>query len=564
MAVVTSASTVGGPGAGLPPPAVLVEDVVKTYPGTRALKGVSLSVAVGELHALVGENGSGKSTLVGILGGKTAADAGGRVEIFGRALVQGSPSAAAAAGVAVIHQELLMVSQLSAMENVFLGDLPVRGVVVSRRRMRREYERLAQRAGIDVGADALVGGLSVAQQTMLEILRALRRDARLVVMDEPTVTLGVAEREKLYEIVAGMRRQGVTFVLVSHDLDEVLRLADTVTVFRDGSLVRTAPKTAWTKERLVGAMLGDKRAGALAAGGALARVSRALTTAGPTGGPASGPTGEGGLLRSVGGGGLPRSRGRAPLLRVDDVRAGAKVRVDRLEVAAGEIVGLAGLVGSGRSSLLRAIAGDFPRASGRMVFEGASVVWPRSVSAALDLGIALLPEDRKNRGLVLDMPADDNVTLSDFAAVARGGVLSRARSRARAGELLASVEFRGTVGGPVRTLSGGNQQKVMVAKWLHRAPRVLLIDEPTRGIDIGAKQDIMRVLEELAGRGHAIVWVSSELEEVLAVSHRVLIIAKGRCVDELRGQEMTLDRVLAGVFEADVDHHPDPTTQPAP
>lgn len=553
MSFVTSASMVGGPAAGLPP-AVLVEDVVKTYPGTRALKGVSLSVAVGELHALVGENGSGKSTLVGILGGKTAADAGGRVEIFGRALVQGSPSAAATAGVAVIHQELLMVSQLSAMENVFLGDLPTRGPVVSRRRMRREYERLAQRAGIDVGADALVGGLSVAQQTMLEILRALRRDARLVVMDEPTVTLGVAEREKLYAIVAEMRRQGVTFVLVSHDLDEVMRLADAVTVFRDGSLVRTAPKAAWTKERLVGAMLGDKRAGALAAGGALARVSRALTT-GPASGPTAGP---------AGGGDLSGSGGRAPLLRVRDVRAGAKVRVDRLEVAAGEIVGLAGLVGSGRSSLLRAIAGDFPRASGRMELEAVEVSWPKSVSAALDLGIALLPEDRKNRGLVLDMAADDNVTLSDFAAVARGGVLSRGRSRARAGELLASVEFRGTLGGAVRTLSGGNQQKVMVAKWLHRAPRVLLIDEPTRGIDIGAKQDIMRVLEELAARGHAIVWVSSELEEVIAVSHRVLIIAKGRCVEELRGQEMTLDRVLAGVFEADIDRHPDPTTSPAP
>ncbi|MEZ5120656.1 MAG: sugar ABC transporter ATP-binding protein [Solirubrobacterales bacterium] len=549
MSFVTSESMVGGPAAGLPP-AVLVEDVVKTYPGTQALKGVSLSVPPGEFRALVGENGSGKSTLVGILGGKTVADPGGRVEVFGRALVQGNPSSAAHAGVAVIHQELLMVPQLSAMENVFLGDLPTRGPVVSRRQMRREYRRLAGRAGIDVPPDALAGGLSVAQQTMLEILRALRRDARLVVMDEPTVTLGVAEREKLYEIVAGMRRDGVTFVLVSHDLDEVMRLADAVTVFREGSLVRTAPTAEWTKERLVSAMLGDKRAGAVAAGGAFGRVSRALADPGTN--------------MSGGGGPSPSRGGRAPLLRVRDVRAGAKVRVDRLEVAAGEIVGLAGLVGSGRSSLLRAIAGDFPRASGRMELEAVEVSWPKSVSAALDLGIALLPEDRKNRGLVLDMAADDNVTLSDFAAVARGGVLSRGRSRARAGELLASVEFRGTLGGAVRTLSGGNQQKVMVAKWLHRAPRVLLIDEPTRGIDIGAKQDIMRVLEELAARGHAIVWVSSELEEVIAVSHRVLIIAKGRCVEELRGQEMTLDRVLAGVFEADIDRHPDPTTSPAP
>jgi len=548
MSVVTSEPTMGGPPAGLPS-AVLVENVVKTYPGTRALKGVSLSVAPGEFRALVGENGSGKSTLVGILGGKTAADPGGRVEVFGQPLTQGDPSSAADAGVAVIHQELLMVPQLSAMENVFLGRLPARGPVVSRRQMRREYRRLADRAGIDVPADALVGGLSVAQQTMLEIMRALRRDARLVIMDEPTVTLGVPEREKLYGIVAGMRREGVTFLLVSHDLDEVMSLADSVTVFREGSLVRTAAKAEWTKERLVSAMLGDKRAGALATSGAFGRISRALADP---------------QMEMSGGEGAPRSgEPQAPLLRVHDVRAGAKVRVDHLEVASGEIVGLAGLVGSGRTSLLRAIAGDFPRATGRMEVGDAQVPWPRSVSGALDLGIALLPEDRKNRGLVLDMPAYDNVTLSDFRAVARGGVLSRGRSSSRAGDLLASVEFRGTVAGPVRTLSGGNQQKVMVAKWLHRAPRVLLIDEPTRGIDIGAKQDIMRVLEELAGRGHAIVWVSSELEEIIAVSHRVLLMSKGRRVGELRGEEMTLDRVLAGVFEADVDCEPGLTMEPA-
>ncbi|UGS38303.1 sugar ABC transporter ATP-binding protein [Capillimicrobium parvum] len=539
MSVVTSESTVGGPAAGLPP-AVVVEDLVKTYPGTRALKGVSLSVRSGEFRALVGENGSGKSTLVGILGGKTVADPGGRVEIFGQPLVQGNPSKAADAGVAVIHQELLMVPQLSAMENVFLGDLPARGSVVSRRRMRREYNELAERGGIDVPADALVSGLSVAQQAMLEILRALRREARLVIMDEPTVTLGVPEREKLYAIVAGMRRQGVTFVLVSHDLEEVMGLADSVTVFRDGSLVRTAPKEAWTKERLVVAMLGDERAGTLSqgiGGGPISKESPELDAR--TGHTSTGP---------------PRSREfRAPLLRVRGVRAGAKVRIDEIEVAAGEIVGLAGLVGSGRTSVLRAIAGDFPGSTGHMELESQAVAWPKSVSAALDRGVALLPEDRKTRGLVLDMPVYDNVTLSDLSAVSRGGTLRRSRSWSRASGLLASVEFRGAVGGPVRTLSGGNQQKVMVAKWLHRAPRVLLIDEPTRGIDIGAKQDIMRVLNDLADLGHAILWVSSEFEEVIAVSHRVLLISKGRCVAELSGNEMTLDRVLAGVFEADFE-----------
>ncbi len=536
MTNISNESVVGGPATGLPP-AILIEDVVKTYPGVRALKGVSVSVERAEFRALVGENGSGKSTLAGILSGKISADAGGRVEFFGEPLVQGDPAASAAAGIAIIHQELLMVPQLSAAENVFLGDAPRRGPLVDFKQMRREYMQLADRFGVDIPPGAKADGLSVSQQTTLEIMRAVRRNARLLIMDEPTAALGIPEREKLYSIIADLRKQDVTFLLISHNLDEVLRLADSVTVFRDGTLIRTAPTAEWTKPKLVTAMLGENSTNAARAVGN--PFARAATVAGEVTGEHSGAL-PGGATVAHG----------APLLIVRNVRAGTKVRVVELSVAAGEIVGLAGLVGSGRTSLLRAIAGVSPGATGEMRIDGADVRWPKNVPEALKYGIALLPEDRKNQGLALNLSAYDNVTLSDLRAVSKFGLLSKARSSARAGSLLESVEFRGTLDGHVRTLSGGNQQKVMVAKWLHRAPKVLLIDEPTRGIDIGAKQDILRVIEELAARGHCIVWVSSDLEEVVAVSHRVVLISRGRTVGELTGADITVERALEGIFEA--------------
>jgi rhamnose transport system ATP-binding protein len=521
---------VGGASTALPP-ALRIEDIRKTYPGTRALKGVSLTVLPGEVRALVGENGSGKSTLVGILGGRVAADDGGRVQVFGEPLPQHQPGESRALGIAIIHQELLVVPQLTAVENVFLGDLPHRGPLVARERMHKEFAALADQLGIEIDPGALAGSLSVAQQTLLEIMRAVRLRVRLLLMDEPTVTLGVPEREKLYAIVERLRGEQVACVLISHDLDEVMRLADSVTVFRDGSLVRTAPKEQWSKTRLVAAMLGEESGGDEVAEG----VQQAMIT--------------GAARRTAVGGRCPRPDGE-PQLSVSAVRDGGKLDVEHLSVAAGEIVGIAGLVGSGRTSLLRAIAGASRGSVGEMRIDGRSVGWPRSVHRALEHGIALLPEDRKGQGLVLDLPVYDNVTLSDLRGIASRGLLSRVRSSRRATELLDDVEFRGRVAGPVRTLSGGNQQKVMVAKWVHRRPRILLIDEPTRGIDIGAKRDIMRVLEELAARGHGIVWVSSELEEVVAVSHRVVLMSRGRVLGELVDEDISVGHILEQLFEA--------------
>ena len=541
---ISTEATVGGHEA--LPPALLFENVHKTYPGTRALKGVSLSAQQGEFRALVGENGSGKSTLVGILGGRVAADPGARVEVYGETLTQNDPTASRDLGVAIIHQELLMVPQLSAVENVFLGDMPRRGAFVAYHRMRKEFLELTEQLRISIDPRAPAGTLSVAQQTMLEIMRAVRRRARVLVMDEPTGTLGVPEREKLYEIIESLRAQQVTFLLISHDLEEVLRLADSVTVFRDGTLVKSAPKSEWSKGRLVAAMLGEERGAATMALRPAHRREAGAALHDESAAP-----------------GAPGSAIGEPLLTIRNLRAG-RVDVAELSVARGEILGLAGLVGSGRTSLLRAIAGATPGATGDLVIDDRPVRWPRSVHEALSRGIALLPEDRKNHGLVLDLPADDNVILSNMRSIATAGMLKRSKTTKRASSLLGSVEFRGQIGGPVRTLSGGNQQKVMVAKWLHLGPRILLIDEPTRGIDIGAKQDIMRVLEELAARGHGIIWVSSELEEVEAVSHRVLVMSHARVVDELVGAEIKLERIMRVIFDSTEDLEADPDAEPQP
>lgn len=512
---------------------LIAQGLRKTYPGTQALKGVSLQLLRGEVRGLVGENGSGKSTLVGILAGKTVPDPGGRVDVAGRPLTFGDPRVPRGLGIAVIHQELLIVPGLSALENVFLGDLQHRGGFITRERMRREYAQLAESMHIEIDPAAPAGSLSVAQQTLLEMMRAIRRQARLLVMDEPTATLGPTEREKLYEIVGDLRARGVTCVLISHDLDEVLRLCDSVSVFKDGRHVRTDVRARWTKNELVAAMLSEERAEEVVAAGGV--EDDAVTS----------------LRRAVG---LSGTDGQAPprrgheLLSVRRVQAG-KVAVEELRVHAGEIVGIAGLVGSGRSSLLRAMAGAMPKVSGDMRVRGAVVQWPRTVAEALEQGIALMPEDRKNHGLLLEMSAYDNVTMADLTSVARGGFLSRRRSTKRAAELLERVGFRGRIAEPVRNLSGGNQQKVMLAKWLHRGPQVLMIDEPTRGVDVGAKVEIMRILRDLADEGRGVIWVSSELEEVVSVSDRVVLMSDGRIAGELAPPHATLPAVLAGLFK---------------
>jgi ABC-type sugar transport system ATPase subunit len=456
---------------------------------------VDFDVRAGEVHGLVGENGAGKSTLVKILTGATEPDAG---------TVEGRRS-----GIAAIYQEPAIVPGLSAAANVFLGRTHRRGPFISRSRTRREFRRLNARLGLAIDPDARAASLSPANVRMLEIMRALAAEHRILVMDEPTASLGPAERERLYEAVRGLREAGVATVHVSHDLGEVLALCDRVTVLRDGELVATEPVQRWTKERLVTAMLGH------------------VELAPPP---------------------QPREIAEQEVLRVEGLTVPGVLDGVSFSLRRGEILGIGGLVGSGRTELLRALAGADAGARGRLFVGGRERPWPRTVRGALALGIALAPEDRA-QGLVASLSAAANVCLTDMRAVASGLVIRERRRLRRAAETMRPLAFDvERLREPAVSFSGGSQQKLVIGKWLHRRPDVLLMDEFTRGIDVGAKAEILAVITRLASQGMSLVIVSSELEELVEGADRVLVLAGGRLVGELSRADASVERILRLVF----------------
>jgi rhamnose transport system ATP-binding protein len=490
---------------------VELADVSKHFGAVRALDGVSLSIARGSIHALVGENGAGKSTLGKIVAGALTPDAG-RLLLDGEEVALRSPREALVRGVAAIAQEINVVPQLTVEENVFLGAEPRGGGFVSRRALRRRYEQLAETAGLRLAPTAPAGRLPPAEQQKVEILRALSRDAELIVMDEPTAALGREETAQLHEIVRSLARAGRTVLLVSHFLREVLALADVVTVLRDGRVVRTAPAAEQTEESLIHAMLG-----------------RSLTAAFPPkrAGPDDAPA----------------------VLTVRDLHA-PRVEGVSFTVRAGEIVALAGLVGAGRTELARAVYGAERPTSGSVELAGGEELsgGPR---ARLRAGLAMIPESRKEDGLLLGRSVTENVTLASLGSVSRLGFVRRGAERRRAREVLDRWDVRaGRYGAPVSSLSGGNQQKVLFARVLLCGPKVLVADEPTRGVDVGAKRAIYDLLVALAEDGMGVLLISSELEEVLGLAHRVLVMRAGRIVGELAGEQMTESAVLAAAFAA--------------
>jgi rhamnose transport system ATP-binding protein len=487
---------------------VELEDVSKRFGAVRALDGVSVAVERGSIHALVGENGAGKSTLGKIVAGLLAPDAG-RLLVDGAPAAFRSPREALERGIAAIGQELTLVPGLSVAENVFLGAEPRRGGWVARGELRRRYARLVEEAGLDVPGDVPAGGLTTGAQQKAEILRALARDARLIVMDEPSAALSGPETEQLHEIVRSLARAGTTVLLVSHFLREVLQLADTVTILRDGRVVRTSSAATETEDRLIQGMLGRS-------------LSAAFPPKRPP--PADAPA----------------------VLSVRDLR-GRGVTGVSLEVRAGEIVGLAGLVGAGRTELARAIFGaDRPQA-GSVELAGARLGGgPRQ---SLRAGVGLIPESRKDDGLLLGRSVVENVTLSSLRRLSRRGMVRRRAERAAAERALDRSAIRvASAAAPVGSLSGGNQQKVLFARSLLCGPRVLLADEPTRGVDVGAKRAIYDLLVSLADEGLGVLLISSELEELLGLAHRVLVMRAGRVVRELAGDELTESAVLAAAF----------------
>ena len=472
--------------------------VHKRFGGVHALRGVSLEVRGGEVHALVGENGAGKSTLINILAGAERRDAG-RIVFAGREVDFHSPAESQAAGIAVIHQELATLPTLSVAENVLMGRLPSRAGLLDRHAMLAEARALLAQAGIDVDPRTPLSELSLSQQQLVEIARALSAGARLLVMDEPSSSLTEHETRRLLDLVRQLRARGVAILYVSHRIAEVFAIANRITVFRDGAYVATLEAAATTPAAVVGSMVGRELA---------TSVHNELPS-----------TGEVVLaLRSVGKA-SPEAYGmRQPLDGVS------------LSVRRGEVVGLAGLVGSGRSEVARVIFGAEPFDSGEVLLDGQAVRF-RSPADAVRAGIAMVPEDRKGLALFIDQPVRSNISAVALPALARLGVVRRRRERALAADQVARLQIR-TPGleAPVRKLSGGNQQKTVLGRWLASHPKLLILDEPTHGVDVGAKAEISSVIRALARNGVAILLISSELPEVLALSDRILVMRAGRIV----------------------------------
>jgi ABC-type sugar transport system ATPase subunit len=502
-------------GAQLDRIAIELRSIHKRYGATHALRGVDLEIATGTVHALVGENGAGKSTLGKIIAGSVRRDEG-EMLVDGRPADYRSPHDALVDGIAAIQQEISLVPDRTVLDNVFLGvELRRRGLP-SRALMRKRYDELCSEIGFVVDPSARVADLRVAEQQKVEILRALARDARVIVMDEPTASLGADEVEALLTDILRLRDVGRTIIFVSHRLAEVKRISDRITVLRNGSLVKTWPAGEVEIAALIEAMLG-----------------RELDS----------------LFPPI----PPVPAGAKPVLRAERLSRGNAVRDVSLTVHAGEIVGIAGLVGSGRSELARLLFGADRPDSGTVVAAGEPVTFNSPVDA-IRAGVGYVPEDRKGDGLVLGLSTGRNVALASLPALSRWGVPDHRRERDLVGGIVKSLDVRPPdPDRAVAGLSGGNQQKVMFGKWLLSKPRVLIVDEPTRGVDVGAKFAIYELIARLAAEGLALIVISSELPEVLGLAHRVCVMREGRLVAELSAEEATEDAVMRAAFGAEAD-----------
>ena len=484
-----------------------IRGIGKSFGATRALDDVSVEIRTGSVHGFVGENGAGKSTLGKIVAGVFPPDQG-QLVLRGTPVSFRSPRAALERGIALVAQEVALVPQLTVAQNVFLGAEPQRLGFVDRGRLLTQTQQLAAQAGFDLEPNARVGRLSIAEQQQVEILRALARDAELIVLDEPSAALSAKEVDRLHEIVRTLARRGHTVILVSHFLNEVLELADTVTVLRDGKVVQTNPAASETEARLISAMLGRAAARAYP-------DKRLPAVDSPV------------------------------VLAVRDVHAPG-VRGVSLDVRAGEIVGLAGLVGAGRTELARAIYGAVPDVAGSMTAGETSL--RGGPSGSLRAGVVMIPESRKDDGLLLQRPVRENVSLTTLPLLGRLGFVRRAAEQEQVGGALERVGGTRHLELPAAALSGGNQQKLLFARALLARPNVLIADEPTRGVDVGAKRDLYQLLVEIAAKGVGVLLISNEIEEILGLSHRVVVMRLGRVAAELAGDEVTEANILAAAF----------------
>lgn len=481
-----------------------VRALSKRFPGVRALHRVQLSLRRGEVLAVIGENGAGKSTLMKILAGIQEPDSGD-ILLEGQPVRIDSVRAAERLGIALIHQELNLSDNLDVAANVFLGREPRRGPFVQRAQLEKETQRWLREVGLDCSPRTLVSQLSLGRQQMVEIAKALSTNARVLIMDEPTSSLSQGETDQLYRVVKDLRSRGVAIVYISHRLGEVKELADRVVVLRDGQNAGELAREEIQHEAMVRLMVGRD----------LSRHSR-----------------------------NSHARGE-PLLVARGLRTPAHPHQPLdFSLRPGEIVGLAGLVGAGRTELLRVLFGIDRPVGGEVRVDGQPVSL-RSPAEAIRAGLALVPEDRKDQGVILEMAVRENVTLPSLRRQAHAGFRRPSEEASLAEQMTRQLRVKAPhLGQFVQFLSGGNQQKVVLAKWLALAPKILLLDEPTRGIDVGAKQDIYQLMDELAGRGMSILFASSEMEEVLRLSDRTLVMHEGAIRGEIPRSELSEEAVM--------------------
>ena len=488
-------------------PLLELRGIAKTYPGVRALRGVDFTLRRGEVHALLGENGAGKSTMIKIIAGVETADLGGQLRVEGQVVTEPSPRSMQARGIAVVYQTPTLFEQLSVAENLRIGE---DGLIVSPSRRRAAALQMLSRIGASINPDAAVCTLGIADKQLIEIARAIHRQSKVLILDEPTASLSQDDARRLLDLVERLKSTGVGILYISHRLEEILRIADRFTVLRDGAFIATQERGSLDRDGIVRLMAGKDHVEALPKASIIAE---------------------------------------APLLQARSLSCPAEGLIDAtLSLHPGEILGLAGLVGAGRTEVARCLFGVRPATAGEILIEGKPVTIG-SARDAIALGIAYLPEDRKAHGVVEDMSVAENISLSVLRQLG-GAWLREDAEEALATQYKASLSIKApTLSTVVRTLSGGNQQKVALARWLATRPRILILDEPTQGIDVGTKAEIHRMIRELANQGMAILLISSELPELLLLADRLVVMRQGRTVGALRGAEATREKVLELAME---------------
>ncbi|MEA3533897.1 sugar ABC transporter ATP-binding protein [Rhizobium sp. CC-YZS058] len=482
---------------------VELSGIRKSFGGVHALRGVDFALRAGEVHALLGENGAGKSTLMRVLGGEYVPEAGS-VSVRGTKEQFRSPVDALDKGIAIIHQEMALATDLTVAENIFLAELPA---AISWRELRRRAKTLIASLGFDISPSAIVGDLSVAHQQVVEIAKALSRNAGVMVFDEPTAVLSMRDAERLLGIIRTLKERGVGVIYISHRLDEVFRIADRITVMKDGASVITVERSDVSIDDVIRMMVGRP-------------------------------------LKALFGEDVAREPG-AEVLRIENLSDGLRIRSASLSVRAGEIVGLGGLVGAGRTELVRMIFGAEKAQSGRIFIKGEEkqISSPRD---AVRAGIGLVPESRKEQGLVLDFPIRVNATMSKLAPLVNAfGFMRHAAERDAVEALAGRLRIKaGSLNDPASSLSGGNQQKVVLAKWFHADGELMIFDEPTRGVDVGAKTEIYSLIKSLAAEGRAVLVISSEHLELFGLCDRILVMREGELTGALEPADYTEEKLL--------------------